>query len=52
MTDADDSTDGDPSPDPQAAIDAQREKHAHERDERVYKHTAGDEREGIPFIGA
>jgi precorrin-4/cobalt-precorrin-4 C11-methyltransferase len=38
--------------DPQAAIDAQREKHAHERDERVYEHTAGDEQEGIPFIGA
>ena len=52
MTDAGDSTDGDPPTDPQAAIDAQREKHAHERDERVYEHTAGDEREGIPFIGA
>ena len=39
-------------PDPQTAIDAQREKHAHERDDRVYDHTAGDEQEGIPFIGA
>jgi precorrin-4/cobalt-precorrin-4 C11-methyltransferase len=38
--------------DPQRAIDAEREKHAHERDERVYDHTAGDEQEGIPFIGA
>jgi precorrin-4/cobalt-precorrin-4 C11-methyltransferase len=38
--------------DPQTAIDAQREKHAHERDERVYKHTAGETQEGIPFIGA
>ncbi len=38
--------------DPQTAIDAEREKHAHERDERVYEHTAGDEQEGIPFIGA
>jgi len=37
---------------PQAAIDAQREKHAHERDDRVYDRTAGDEQEGIPFIGA
>ncbi|MES3516035.1 MAG: SAM-dependent methyltransferase [Natronomonas sp.] len=38
--------------DPQTAIDAQREKHAHERDERVYRHSAGDEQEGIPFVGA
>ncbi|MCQ4333466.1 cobalamin biosynthesis protein [Natronomonas sp. F2-12] len=38
--------------DPQTAIDAQREKHAHERDDRVYEHAAGDEQEGIPFIGA
>jgi precorrin-4/cobalt-precorrin-4 C11-methyltransferase len=38
--------------DPQTAIDAQREKHAHERDGRVYEHAAGDEQEGIPFIGA
>ena len=37
---------------PQAAIDAEREKHAHERDDRVYGRTAGDEQEGIPFIGA
>jgi len=49
MTDGDDPS---PSPDPQAAIDAQRAKHAHERDERVYEHTAGDDREGIPFVGA
>ena len=39
-------------PDPQTAIDAEREKHAHERDDRVYEFAAGDEREGIPFIGA
>ncbi|CAI48651.1 cobalt-precorrin-4 C11-methyltransferase [Natronomonas pharaonis DSM 2160] len=38
--------------DPQAAIDAERKKHAHERDERVYEHVAGDSQEGIPFIGA
>ena len=50
MTDAGD--DPAPSPDPQEAIDAQRAKHAHERDERVYEHTAGDDREGIPFVGA
>ena len=37
---------------PQAAIDAEREKHAHERDDRVYDRTAGDGQEGIPFIGA
>ncbi|MFO7926177.1 cobalt-precorrin-4/precorrin-4 C(11)-methyltransferase [Natronomonas sp.] len=41
-----------PETDPQAAIDAQREKHAHDRDERVYEHTAGDEQAGIPFVGA
>ena len=39
-------------PDPQTAIDAEREKHAHERDDRVYEFAAGDEQEGIPFIGA
>ncbi len=38
--------------DPQAAIDAQREKHAHDRDDRVYEYAAGDEQEGIPFVGA
>ena len=38
--------------DPQAAIDAQREKRAHERDERVYERAAGDEQAGIPFVGA
>ncbi|WP_299236267.1 cobalt-precorrin-4/precorrin-4 C(11)-methyltransferase [Natronomonas sp.] len=37
---------------PQAAIDAEREKHAHERDDRVYEFAAGDEQEGIPFVGA
>jgi precorrin-4/cobalt-precorrin-4 C11-methyltransferase len=33
--------------DPQDAIDA-----APDRDERIYEHSAGDEQEGIPFIGA
>ena len=33
--------------DPQDAIDA-----APDRDERVHEHSAGDEQEGIPFIGA
>ena len=47
-------TDGEttPDPDPQAAIDARREKHAHDRDDRAYEHAAGDERDGIPFVGA
>jgi len=34
--------------DPQAAIDAV----AGDRDQRVYDHSAGDEQEGIPFVGA
>jgi precorrin-4/cobalt-precorrin-4 C11-methyltransferase len=38
--------------DPQAAIDAECEKRAHERDERVYEHAAGDEQAAIPFVGA
>jgi precorrin-4/cobalt-precorrin-4 C11-methyltransferase len=36
--------------DPQAAIDATAGRA--ERDQRVYEHSAGDEQEGIPFIGA
>ena len=38
--------------DPQAAIDAERAKLADERDDRIYEHGAGDEQEGIPFVGA
>ena len=38
--------------DPQAAIDAERARLAEERDDRVYEHSAGDEQEGIPFVGA
>jgi len=34
--------------DPQEAIDAV----ANDRDERVYEHSAGDDQEGIPFVGA
>ncbi|MDS0261272.1 SAM-dependent methyltransferase [Haloarcula sp. S1CR25-12] len=34
--------------DPQAAIDAV----ATDRDDRVYDHSAGDEQDGIPFVGA
>ncbi|WP_436930811.1 cobalt-precorrin-4/precorrin-4 C(11)-methyltransferase [Halosimplex halobium] len=38
--------------DPQAAIDAETARRATERDARVDDHSAGDEQEGIPFIGA
>ncbi|MFB6220005.1 MAG: cobalt-precorrin-4/precorrin-4 C(11)-methyltransferase [Halolamina sp.] len=38
--------------DPQAAIDAAAEDRLHDRDDRVYDHSAGDVQEGIPFIGA
>ncbi|QLD89849.1 cobalamin biosynthesis protein [Natronomonas salina] len=38
--------------DPQAAIDAERARLAGERDDRIYEHGAGDEQEGIPFVGA
>ena len=38
--------------DPQAAIDAERARLAEERDDRVYEHSAGDEQEGVPFVGA
>ncbi|MBV0926091.1 cobalamin biosynthesis protein [Halomicroarcula limicola] len=39
---------GDAETDPQTAIDAV----TNDQDERVYEHSAGDEREGIPFVGA
>ncbi|MFQ3319468.1 MAG: precorrin-4/cobalt-precorrin-4 C11-methyltransferase [Natronomonas sp.] len=38
--------------DPQAAIDAERARLADERDDRIDDHNAGDEQEGIPFVGA
>ncbi|PSP85041.1 cobalamin biosynthesis protein [Halobacteriales archaeon QS_1_68_17] len=37
--------------DPQDAIDEQAGR-TRDRDPRVYDHTAGDEQEGIPFVGA
>lgn len=40
------------SDDPQAAIDAESERRPHERDEHVYEHSAGNERGGVPFVGA
>ena len=57
MTDSQDATgkgDGEPSgaPTPQEAIDAEGEEREEARDPRVYEHTAGDEQDGIPFIGA
>jgi precorrin-4/cobalt-precorrin-4 C11-methyltransferase len=40
--------------DPQAAIDAagERRLEERERDDRIYERSAGDEGEGIPFVGA
>jgi precorrin-4/cobalt-precorrin-4 C11-methyltransferase len=42
----------DDATDPQAAIDAASAARATERDSRVYEHAAGDEQDGIPFVGA
>ena len=44
----------DPENGPQAAIDAAGERRLaeRERDSRIYEHSAGDEQEGIPFVGA
>ncbi|WP_121742341.1 cobalt-precorrin-4/precorrin-4 C(11)-methyltransferase [Natronorubrum halophilum] len=38
--------------DPQEAIDAQGERRREELDDRIFEHNAGDEQEGIPFVGA
>ena len=38
--------------DPQSAIDAQGERRREELDDRIFEHNAGDEQEGIPFVGA
>ncbi len=38
--------------DPQAAIDAQGERRRAELDDRIFEHSAGDDQEGIPFVGA
>ncbi|WP_049923847.1 cobalt-precorrin-4/precorrin-4 C(11)-methyltransferase [Halopiger djelfimassiliensis] len=37
---------------PQDAIDAQGTRRREELDERVFEYSAGDEQEGIPFVGA
>jgi len=53
MSDAPGSDAADDAPtDPQAAIDEASAARATERDPRVYDHTAGDDQEGIPFVGA
>ncbi len=38
--------------DPQEAIDAQSDRRREELDDRIFEHNAGDEQEGIPFVGA
>ncbi|WP_253738621.1 cobalt-precorrin-4/precorrin-4 C(11)-methyltransferase [Halohasta salina] len=38
--------------DPQSAIDAAGERRRAELDDRIFDHNAGDEQEGIPFVGA
>ncbi|QLG47529.1 cobalt-precorrin-4/precorrin-4 C(11)-methyltransferase [Natrinema halophilum] len=37
---------------PQDAIDAQGERRREELDDRIFDHSAGDEQEGVPFVGA
>ena len=44
-------TDGDDT-DPQSVINAQGEQRRSELDDRIFDHSAGDEQEGIPFVGA
>ncbi|MFC4437214.1 MULTISPECIES: cobalt-precorrin-4/precorrin-4 C(11)-methyltransferase [Natrialbaceae] len=38
--------------DPQDAIDAQGDRRREELDDRIFEHSAGDEQEGVPFVGA
>ena len=38
--------------DPQSAIDMQGERRRAELDDRIFDHNAGDEQDGIPFVGA
>mgnify|MGYP000126037611 CR=1 FL=1 len=38
--------------DPQSAIDAEGERRREELDDRIFDHNAGDQQEGIPFVGA
>ncbi|WP_247731012.1 cobalt-precorrin-4/precorrin-4 C(11)-methyltransferase [Halovivax limisalsi] len=42
----------DPASDPQTAIDAASDGRGGDLDDRVHAHSAGDEQEGIPFVGA
>ncbi len=37
---------------PQEAIDAQGDRRREELDDRIFEHSAGDDQEGIPFVGA
>ena len=46
MTDAGEETD------PQSAINAQGERRREQLDKRIFDHNAGDQQEGIPFVGA
>ncbi|MFC6718584.1 cobalt-precorrin-4/precorrin-4 C(11)-methyltransferase [Natrialbaceae archaeon GCM10025810] len=52
MTDTDERTAEADGGDPQAAIDAQGERRREELDDRIFEYSAGDEQEGIPFVGA
>ena len=38
--------------DPQAAIDAERDRLDGDRDDRIHEYGAGDDQPGIPFVGA
>jgi len=49
---SDDDSDAPAETDPQSAIDAQGEQRRAELDDRIFEHNAGDEQEGIPFVGA
>ncbi|ELZ05009.1 precorrin-4 C11-methyltransferase [Natrialba chahannaoensis JCM 10990] len=49
--DASASDDG-PADDPQAAIDAQSERRRAALDDRIVEHSAGDQQDGVPFVGA
>ena len=51
MTETDDDGTADDG-DPQSAIDAQGDRRLEELDDRVFDHSAGDEQEGVPFVGA
>ncbi|AGB32507.1 Precorrin-4 C-methyltransferase [Natrinema pellirubrum DSM 15624] len=38
--------------DPQDAIDSEGERRREELDDRIFDHSAGDDQEGVPFVGA